>query len=44
MNHLHDGRRSIDRKSLSSNDITTAKTCSDSQSIGKGKIVNGYLL
>ena len=29
---------------MSSNDITTEKTCSDSQTIGKGKIVIGYLL
>ena len=34
-NHLEDGKRGINRKSLSSNDITPAKTCNDSQSVGK---------
>ena len=36
-NDLQDGKRVINRKSLSSNDITTAKTYNDSQLVGKKK-------
>ena len=36
-NDLQDGKRGINRKSLSSSNITTAKTCNYSQSVGKGK-------
>ena len=36
-NHLQDGKSGINRKSLISNDITTAKACNDSQSVGKRK-------
>ena len=36
-NHLQDGKRGINRKSLSFNDITAAETCNDSQSVGKRK-------
>ena len=33
-NHLQDGKSGISRKRLISNDITAAKTCNDSQSVG----------
>ena len=36
-NHLQDGKKGMNRKSLSSSDITAAKKCNDSQSIGKPK-------
>ena len=36
-NDLQDGKRCINRKSLSSNDITAAKTRNDGQSVGKKK-------
>ena len=36
-NHLQDGKSGINRKSLISSDITAAKTCNDSQSVGKRK-------
>ena len=36
-NHLQDGKRGMNRKSLSSKDITAAKTSNDSQSVGKKK-------
>ena len=34
-NHLQDGKSDINRKRLISNDITAARTCNDSQSVGK---------
>ena len=36
-NDLQDGKKGIKRKSLSSNNIIAAKTCNDSQSVGKRK-------
>ena len=36
-NHLQDGKSDINRESLIFNDITAAKTCNDSQSVGKRK-------
>ena len=36
-NDLQDGKKGINRKSLSSNDVTAAKTCNDSQSVRKRK-------
>ena len=36
-NRLKDGKSSTNSKSLISNDITAAKTCNDSQSVGKRK-------
>ena len=43
-NHLYDGKSCINTKSLISNDSTAARICNDSQSVGKGKMINGYLL
>ena len=36
-NHLQDGKSSINRKCLISNNIVATKTCNDSQSVGKRK-------